>query len=199
MDLSLITTDYRNNNDDIVSPQKSQQSIANWNAKKGEDRMIYKDIEIHNARHLIQQPDGVTWYRVPENVHQALESDMGKWMTTTAIGVELRFVMKSDQVRIRMQSLSSPSVLTTFHVFYGGVQGGWECHEMDKFIPTVPTEFIIKKPTNLDMIKKMSQHAQLDFDPEVIRIIFERGEIQIIDIEGDVQPPTINQTPKRKL
>jgi len=161
--------------------------------------MIYKGIEIHNARHLIHQPDGVTWYRVPENVYQALESDMGKWMTTTAIGVELRFVMKSDYVRIRMQSLSSPSVLTTFHVFYGGIQGGWECHEMDKFIPTVPTDFIIRKPTNLDMIKKISQHAQRDFDPEVIRIIFERGEIKIIDIEGEVQPPTKDQTPQRKL
>ncbi|MDD3478118.1 MAG: SGNH/GDSL hydrolase family protein [Candidatus Izemoplasmatales bacterium] len=161
--------------------------------------MNLSQLEIHNIGHLVSHENGYTWLRIPQNVFDSLESDMGKWMSTNAIGVELRFVIKDGPVKITMQSISSPSVLTTFHVFYGGIQGGWDGHEMDKHIPTTPTEFIFQKPNNLETLRAMTSHAGLDWDPEVVRIIFERGDLKILKIQGEITPPTKEQTPKRTL
>lgn len=160
--------------------------------------MLYKGIELHNVAHLIHHPDGITWLRVPEKAFNSLETDMGKSMAQNAIGVELRFVIKNDPVKITMQSLS-PGFLTNFHVFYGGLQGGWDGHEWDKFIPTEPREFVFKRPQNMETLKAMTKHAKLDWDPEVVRIKFERGNIMILKIEGDVMPPTKEQTPKQTI
>ncbi|MDD3713207.1 MAG: hypothetical protein PHZ28_06925, partial [Candidatus Izemoplasmatales bacterium] len=124
---------------------------------------------------------------------------MGRWMSSTAIGVELRFVIKNGPVKITMQSISSSSLLTTFHVFHGGIQGGWDGHEMNRHIPVTPTEFIFERPNNMETLKLMTIQANLDWDPEVVRIIFERGEIKIIDIEGDICPPTKEQLPQKTL
>jgi len=79
--------------------------------------MKYKGMEIHHVGEIIEREDGFTWLRVPEKVYHSLDSDMGKAMSKTAIGVELRFVIKSGSVKIKMNFLSSPSVLSTFHMF----------------------------------------------------------------------------------
>lgn len=161
--------------------------------------MHYKGLDIHHVGHLVPLENGVSWLRVPEEVHTTLESDMGKWMAKTAIGVELRFVIRSGTAKITLQSLSSPAVMTTFHVFHGGIQSGWEGHEMNKFIPTTPTEFEFVRPSNMNMLKKISKKAHFDWDPEVFRLILERGEIAIVKVEGDILPPRPDQTPRSTL
>lgn len=161
--------------------------------------MQYKGLEIHHVGHLVSLENGVTWLRIPEPVHQSLESDMGKWMAKTAIGVELRFVIKSGTAKITMKSLSSPAVMTTFHVFHGGIQSGWEGHEMNKFISTTPTVYEFTRPSNMETLKKITDEAGFDWDPEVFRLVLERGEICILEVEGDIAPPTPDQTPKDTL
>ncbi len=161
--------------------------------------MQYKGLEIHHVGHLVSCETGVSWLRIPEPVHQSLESDMGKWMAKTAIGVELRFVIKSGTAKITMKSLSSPAVMTTFHVFHGGIQSGWEGHEMNKFIPTTPTVYEFTRPGNMETLQKMTNEAGFDWDPEVFRLVLERGEICIVDVEGDIAPPTRHQTPQNTL
>ena len=75
-------------------------------------------------------------------------------MARGSTGVELRFVMIDDEVKIKIQSLSDTNVLTSFQVFFGDIQGGWECHEVDKFIPATPYEIVIKKPKNFEILRK---------------------------------------------
>jgi hypothetical protein len=161
--------------------------------------MIYDKFEIHNAGSLIEHENGgITWLRVSDNAYAAM-SDGGKLQANGSTGVELRFVMLEDEVELKMQCLSEGKSLSTFQIYYGGIQGGWECHEVDKFISKDECIFKIKKPKNMDTLKKMSKDAGLDFSPEVIRIIFNRGKLRILGINGKVRPPKKEELPKKTL
>jgi lysophospholipase L1-like esterase len=161
--------------------------------------MEYKHIEIHNIGHLVTKEQGVTWLRVPHSVYESLESDMGKSMAKNAIGVELRFVIRSGQAKITLRSLSDPRFLTTLHTFYGGLQGGWDGHEMNSHISTEPTAITFTRPGNLETLKKMSLLSGSEWDPEVVRVVLERGEIEILSVEGDIAPPKKHQLPSKTL
>lgn len=163
--------------------------------------MIYRDMEIHNAAELYETENGISWYRLPMEVCEKLEIDKQNHRARNSTGVELRFVMKSDEVRIRMSSLdlSNVGMTSVFHVFRGGIQGGWQDCEQDKCIQRTGNEVVIKKSENPEILKKMTEQAGYDFDPEVIRVIFDRGHIEIIDVIGDIEPPKKEQLPKRTL
>ncbi|MFA5007552.1 MAG: SGNH/GDSL hydrolase family protein [Candidatus Izemoplasmatales bacterium] len=161
--------------------------------------MEYRNIDIHNIGHIEHHDRGITWLRVPRHVYDALETDMGRSMARNAIGVELRFVIHSGQAKITLQSLSDPRFLTTLHTFYGGVQAGWDGHEMNSHIPVQPTEFVFSRPANVDVLRDVSKRAGSEWNPDVVRVILERGDIRILDVEGDVVPPAKRQLPSRTL
>ena len=162
--------------------------------------MIYKNIEIHNAAHIVETKNGFTWLRVPEKVRDGLDGDGGKEKCANATGVELRFVIRGDKAVIKMRALSRPGVLNTFHVYYGAIQGGWQDHEVNKFVSSDEVcEFEIARPENMETLKKISDQFSYEFSPEVVRIIFDRGSYEIVDIEGDIEPPKARQLPKKTL
>lgn len=162
--------------------------------------MIYKNIEIHNVCKLIEHEDGsVTWCKMPRFVYDALEFDDGRKTLMRSTGVELRFVINSPTATLKIQSLSAKEFNTSLQLYYGGIQGGWEAHELNSFVSTEPCEIVIKKPANLELLDRVTAETGLDWDPRVVRVIFNRGEYRIIDIEGDVEPPKPSQTPKKTL
>lgn len=162
--------------------------------------MKYKNLEIYNTYDLIPLEDGgVTWIRVPKQIYDQIDNERGQRQLTTSTGVELRFVMHSDEVKIRMKSISPSSKVTTFHVYYGSIQAGWDGHEVDKYISCEYTDFVIKKPKNMDTLKQITQEFNMPFDPEVVRIIFDRGQFAILNVEGDISVPSENQVPQQKL
>lgn len=163
--------------------------------------MVFKNMEIHNAAELFNNPDGsISWCRVPFYVFDKLESEQGKKMAKRSTGVELRFVLKSESVKIRMSAVEDGGdLMHTFHVYRGSVQGEWEDHEIEKFVGTEPCEFEIKKSSNIDNLKVMSSKSNYAFSPEVIRVIFDRGAYKIYDVEGDIEPPMKNQCPEKTL
>lgn len=115
--------------------------------------MIWKNIEIHNIGELtVDETGSATWLRVPKAVHEAQETDQGKQMSMGSTGVELRFVMNSPSVTIRLQSLSDENVVTTQQLYYGGLQGGWDAHELNGYISTEPCDLVIKRPENGEML-----------------------------------------------
>ena len=116
--------------------------------------MIWKNVEIHNAAELVETDGGVTWTRIPGKIREGMEKEGGKFMAGNSTGVELRFVMKSDEVRIRMAALA-PST-SVFHVFRGAIQGGWEDHEVDKYVFEDPREYVIKTRGNSKVLKKIA-------------------------------------------
>lgn len=157
--------------------------------------MVYKNLEIHNAVQIIETKDAVEWLRFPKDVADQLEMECSKNLCKNSTGVELRFVMKSDKVVIKLKAVSGEGVLNTFHIYYGSIQGGWEEHEINKFVDNESCEFEIKRPENIERLKEISKQFGHSFSPEVVRIIFDRGSYEIIDIKGDIEPPKPWQIP----
>ena len=92
--------------------------------------MIYKNIEFHNVEDFIKTQEGVTWLRFPLSVCNEMDSDVGKQQCRNSTGVELRFIMKSESVILRMRDINPKTEKTGgFHIYRGGIQGDWEDHE----------------------------------------------------------------------
>ena len=159
--------------------------------------MHYKNAELYNIAEIVNNEDGsISWKRVPSAVYSSLESEQGKRMAVCATGVELRFVLKGDKAVIRMATKEGDGI---FHVYRGGIQGGWDDHEVHKQVKTEVEDFVIEKSKNIDRLKVMTEKSGYDWDPEVIRILFDRGYFKIFDIIGDVEPPKAEQCPKKTL
>ena len=76
--------------------------------------MIYKNMEIHNAAELLfGEQGGAIWLRYPSSVCETFEKEGAKIQAGNSSGVELRFIMKSDTVEIKLRSTGAGR----FHIF----------------------------------------------------------------------------------
>ena len=156
--------------------------------------MVYKNVEFRNVAELFENNDGsVSWKRIPSNVHAAQEIE--SQVAYNCTGVELRFVIKGESAIIRMCACDEGR----FHIYRGAVQGGWEDHEIHKNVGKSIDDFVIKRSSNIDKLRMMTNRCGYDWDCEVIRIIFDQGNFKIFDILGDVEPPRKEQCPKKTL
>lgn len=163
--------------------------------------MIYKNFEIHNAAELIRNDDGsISWKRVPSSVHAEMEAKMADNVVHNSTGVELRFVINSGSATVRMSTYDNdPHSFSTFHVYRGGIQGGWSDHEVHRHVTGEIQDFVIERSANGDVLKKIAEKSGYNWDSEVVRIIFDRGRYKIYDVIGDVTPPSESQKPKKTL
>ena len=137
--------------------------------------MIYKNVEIFNIEEIINNEDGsISWLRVPNKVFQNLESRLGINMAKNSTGVEIRFVLKGEKAIIKMSTLGGQG---KFHVYRGGIQGGWQDHESHKLVGENVEEFEILKSEKPERLKIMSKKLNSGWDSEVIRIIFDKERI----------------------
>ena len=162
--------------------------------------MIYKNFEVHNAAELIHNDDGsISWKRVPSAVHETMEMENATLVVHDTTGVELRFVLKGDSATIKMCTYSdSPKAVSTFYVYRGGIQGGWE-DEVHHHVTREVQDFVIQKPGNLSEIKEMSKRIGHSWDADVVRIILDGERYKIYDIEGDIEPPSKMQCPAKTM
>lgn len=163
--------------------------------------MIYQNFEIHNVAELYDTGDGsISWKRFPSCVHTELEGSLADTVVYGSTGVELRFVIKGESATVRMSTLiNNPKSFSTFHVYRGSIQGGWEDHEVHRHVTGEVQDFVIKRSPNMERLKEMSGRMGYEWDPEVVRIVFDRGRYKIYDIIGDVVPPTPEQCPRKTL
>ncbi len=163
--------------------------------------VIYKNIEIHNAVAFDADKSGATWYRFPKNVCNALELDKERKVCTNSTGVELRFKILGESAAIKMECTDSKDagVVSCFHIFRGGIQGGWQDVELNCYVPPKPHLFEIKNAENMDTLKKTAEKINSPWSPEVVRMIFDRGHYRIIDVIGDVEAPSAKDVPKDTL
>jgi len=163
--------------------------------------MVYKNFEIHNIAELTYENDGsVSWIRVPSDVYNVMESEHAPEAAHDSTGVELRFVLKGDSAVIRMSTYdANPAVEGRFHIYRGGIQGIWSDHEVHRHVTGTPEDFVIEKSKNISNLKVMTETCGYDWDPEVVRVIFDYGRFRIYDITGDIEPPKKEQLPKRTL
>lgn len=162
--------------------------------------MIWKNIEIFNVAELTYFDDGgVSWLRLPRAAYDNMEKPGAQAQVANNTGVELRFVIRGESAKIVMSSLGGKNSFHTFHVYRGGLQGPWEDHEIHCHVTPEPQEFEIKRSCNPKTLQNVTDMIGLDWDAQVVRIIFDRGAIKLHDVIGDVVPPTAEQTPKKTL
>ena len=162
--------------------------------------MIYKNFEIYNAAELIYNDDGsVSWKRVPSEVEGAMEIQNAESVVRDCTGVELRFVLLGDKATIRMSTFDkSENAIGTFHIYRGGIQGGWtdelQCHVTGNI-----RDITVSRADNAPKLKEMARLGKDEWDPEVIRVIFDRGMYRIYDVIGEVTPPQAQMCPKKTM
>ena len=162
--------------------------------------MIFKNAELYNVSEVYPlEGGGVGWRRVPEWVENEMEGS--RTTNTNSTGVEIRFVLRGEQAVIRMAALPEPNFkcVSVFHVYRGGIQGGWDDHEDGKYVSGEVEDYVIRRSGNLETLRRMAKIARDPFDPEVIRVIFDRGHYRLVDIIGDIEPPTKRQTPQSTI
>lgn len=164
--------------------------------------MIYRNIEVFNIAEIIELEGGAfTWRRVPKWAEDTLErGDQSLRYSRGFTGVELRFVLKGESATIRMAKLTDDGVDNSFHIFRGGFQGLYGDYAKNKVLTTMePQDIVITHVPNRERLEKMGKAADLGWDPNVIRIRFDRGLYKILDIIGDVEPPKPEQCPQKTI
>ncbi len=156
--------------------------------------MIYKNMEIHNAAQLLRGENGGTaWLRYPSSVCEAFERDGARIQAGNSTGVELRFIMKSDAVTVRVRSKGAGR----YHIFRGGLQGGWYDHERG-IASAGDTEICIERKEQA-LIDRVHKDFSLPWDPSLIRIVFDGGRFEILGVEGEIAAPEAGQAPKETI
>ena len=163
--------------------------------------MRYKNIEIHNIAELVNGHNGgISWLRFPKSVAEKFEGgDAAFNVARYATGVELRFVIESgDSAVIKMRKFENDDVNNTFQVFRGGIQGGWVDAGINNYcVGSDAEDFVIKRCKNIDALKKIRPDDA--FSPEIVRVIFNRGRYELLDISGNVRPPEKTEVPDKKI
>lgn len=158
------------------------------------EKTVYKNMEIHNAAALLPgKMGGVTWLRYPEAVCEGFEKEGARVQAGNASGVELRFLMLSERVTLRVRSEGDGR----YHIYRGGLQGGWYDHET-KVTSSAGTEIVIERKEQ-PHIERMHKDLSLPWRPELIRVIFDRGRFEILGVEGEVAPPAAGDTPEKTI
>jgi len=159
--------------------------------------VIWKNLEIFNVDEIYENENGsISWRRIPQELMQAVEREGARMQAVRCTGVELRFVMKSERVVLRMRVRAGNGVL---HVYRGGIQGGWQDHESGKIVSMQETDIVIDRSANMERLKVVTQKCGLPWDCEVVRVIFDRGEYELFDVIGEIEPPKKEQCPDRML
>ena len=152
--------------------------------------MIFQNIDFHNVSELSSDGEGgYILHRFPISVEADL-SDMGKNANSVATGVEFRFRMLSDTIKLKLKYVGKA---TRVAIYRGGVIGSWD----EVGIPIIGgqiNEIVINKKKTPEM-KKINSAAGFTFSEEVVRVVCNSATLIFYGIEGEVCPPEKKELP----
>lgn len=158
--------------------------------------MIYKNAELYNVSELEMQNDGsYSMMRLPRSAEDGL-SERGQIMNRNCCGNEIRFNLNSGKAKIKLKiDEMSDAIVKQSRVllYYGSIAAGWTCCVKDIYEQETVIE--IERPDHMEWLEKISKENKYPFDPHLIRLVFDNLRVNVIDIEGDIEPPRPNQTP----
>lgn len=158
--------------------------------------MLFQNIELYNVAQL--GPAGPCgqrpMLRVPEHVARHLNSSAQQFNLCNC-GVELRFNMLQDTVRIRMCT-NEEGRFARQYVYFGDTGAPWA--ECVKTVGPTPTQIEIQRP-DLSRLEKRAAAVHSPWDPHLVRLILLNASVSILDVSGNVCPPLPGQTPDKKI
>lgn len=156
--------------------------------------MLFKNIELHNVAELEKNKKGFSMLRVPKKIENGI-NDMAKERNRINTGVELRFKAIDDKILLTLQADEKNDISVPM-IYYGNIQAGWQ--ESQKIICDKPTQIFIKKPDNIEYLKRIADDFNHSFNPEVVRVIMPAKKCSIIDVKGKCMPPSNEDVPQKK-
>lgn len=161
--------------------------------------MNFKNAELYNIEELVKNDN--TSYRMSR-----LDSKIrDKVAVTTAersfnnCGCEIRFNLKGEKAEITLLRKPGDEVLPTgiAEIYYGDFQASYQ--ETPRILYNNPQTIIIKKD-EIEKVKAATKELKTVFDPALVRIFLPYDwDNFLIDIKGDIKPPTLSQVPNKKL
>lgn len=147
---------------------------------------VFKGVCVHNVAELVPVEDGrQEFHRVSGKAHEAL-SDHGKKLNACNTGVEFRFVMKGDSVRLRLGG-ETDDAHANLRVYWGDIIADWP--ELTKVVHGRDCEIVLPRIRNLEALKAEARARGDRFDPEVVRLIPIGSALGLRDAEGAAEPP----------
>lgn len=156
--------------------------------------MIFENIDFHNVDEITNENGEYAFHRFPVSLEDKLTEQDGSYWNRRNIGIELRFVMKSDTVRLKFRA-AEDSKIVPVSIAVGDLYYGSD------YITDKETEIVLDK-NKLDTMNcnaKMYERGETQFDISVIRIYFQSGCVHFLGVEGDVEPPAADMLPKTKI
>lgn len=154
--------------------------------------MIFQNIDFHNVSELTETDDGgYVIHRFPVAVEEEL-SDGGKNANKVSTGVELRFRMISDSVKIKLKCIGKTRNVS---IYRGGVIGSW-----DEVAIPIPCEEIYEltiNKKNTETLEKINSAAGFGFSHEIVRVVCNSAGVRFYGIDGEVLPPEKDDLPSR--
>ena len=158
--------------------------------------MIFDNILFHNVESMEKTEKGYLLCRVPETVREQLNEAARTSTCYGGTGVELRFKLKEEAATVILNIAKvSKSEAPVVYIYYGSIQGGWECSS--RALVQGENRIEIEKPKNMEFLKKLSKEQKLPFNPEVVRIILHYGRTYYVGVEGAIEPPTDEDLPEK--
>ncbi|MBO5009487.1 MAG: SGNH/GDSL hydrolase family protein [Clostridia bacterium] len=158
--------------------------------------MVFQNIDFHNVSELTRDEfGGYVMHRFPLCVEETL-SEGGRNANKITSGIELRFKLISDSVKLKFRLDSPDSSATTVYIYRGNIVGGWQ--ECSVAIVSGETrELVVNKHPNIEKLREITKSASFGFSPEVVRIVLNSSILRFVGVDGDVVPPSKEDVPEK--
>lgn len=145
--------------------------------------MVFKNINLWNISEVeyIESTKSYRLYRLPKKCERNM-LEQGRNMNHINIGVEFRFEMIDDEIQL---ILKAPLAGIKAFVYFGGVQAEW--FQSSFIITDKETKITIKKP-KYEYINKINGMKSSIYDTRLVRVLFDEGELHLVDVIGNVKP-----------
>lgn len=164
--------------------------------------MLYKNAELYNIRVMAPLPGGgFRLSRIPDDLRLKINANAQNTAFYTC-GCEIRFNMRLGPAKIVLRRAPGNGVPVdpagVAEVWFGPFEGDWTI--CPRSIGPEPTTITINAPANLDLLRRYARENGLAYDPALVRVILPYDwYTELVDIEGEIDPPRAEQAPARKM
>ncbi|AZN40318.1 GDSL-type esterase/lipase family protein [Paenibacillus albus] len=163
--------------------------------------MIRHQMKWHNVAEFLPDVSGLTvCSRVPSTIRDQL-NPLAQTMALRTAGVELRFRMQSDEVKLTLKLMKDEDIqleARMIEVYYGCIS------EQEPYVWDGTSDEVvltIRKPEEA-FFSQMRAIADLEnaaFRPELVRVLLPMGaKVAFVQIEGELSPPEPGDEPAER-
>lgn len=163
--------------------------------------MIFQNIDFHNVDEITEENGEYVLHRIPASIEKYIKLHRGWYVNRCNVGIELRFVMKSDIVKLKFKA-SERCKLVPVSVTVGDmVHSIFDLYTNDFYITDEETELVLdkKKFDLMGYLDRTHDQTRQLFNRHVVRVSFNFSYVHFLGVEGEVEPPTAEMVPSKTL